>query len=136
MTIPTKEERLVVRYKTATGDEITLTRSIVQQFFLPDATEIEAHAFMGFCQFTGLNPFLREVYLTRMGGDDEEGGKGRASVIVAYTAFMKRAELTRQYRGFRAGIIIIPDEGSPPLKGVDVEGVYAPCIALKGEFLR
>ena len=60
----TGEEKGVVQYDTPRG-QITLTIQIVRRFFCPKATELEALAFAGYCKHTGLNPFLREVYLVK-----------------------------------------------------------------------
>ncbi len=118
------------------GVEIRLTARIVREYFLQDATETEAWAFCGFCRFSGLNPFLRECYLTR----PQEGGA--ATVIVAYTSFMKRAERHPQAKGWTAGIVIAPTEvvdtstgelkPPVPLQGEQVDGVYPPFIAVQG----
>jgi phage recombination protein Bet len=118
------------------GVEIRLTARIVREYFLPDATDTEAWAFCGFCRFSGLNPFLRECYLTR----PQEGGP--ATVIVAYTSFMKRAERHPQAKGWTAGIVIAPTEvvdtatgelkPPVPIQGEQVDGVYPPFIAVQG----
>jgi phage recombination protein Bet len=137
------EERGVIRYETPRGD-ITLTTAIVRKFFLANASDLEAMAFAGFCKWSGLNPFLREVYLTKMGNEDQ------AQIIVAYSSFMKRAERAKDsqgplYKGFKAGIVLAPVRSAPiasqpeqppaepvlPVQGVAAV-VPAPFIAIEG----
>lgn len=127
------EESGVIKYDTARG-AITLTVKIVRQFFCPKATELEALAFAGYCKHTGLNPFLREVYLVKY--DEAEP----ASMIVAYQSFMKRAERAEGYGGFRAGIVITPDDPDvqrhPLVEGDKaVPGVPPPFVAIEGTLI-
>lgn len=124
------EEKGIIRYDTPRG-AIMLTVKIVRQFFCPKATELEALAFAGYCKHTGLNPFLREVYLVKY--DEAEP----ASMIIAYQSFMKRAERAEGYGGFRAGIVIAPRKPDlPPLDGApDVPGIPAPFVALEGTLI-
>ena len=127
----TGEERGVVQYDTPRG-QITLTIQIVRRFFCPKATELEALAFAGYCKHTGLNPFLREVYLVKY--DESEP----ASIITAYQSFMKRAERAEGYGGFRAGVVLLPDPEGPPgeiIKGEDLPGVPPPFVALEGTLI-
>ena len=128
---PSSEEKGVVQYETPRG-HITLTVQIVRRFFCPKATELEALAFAGYCKHTGLNPFLREVYLVKY--DESEP----ASIITAYQSFMKRAERAEGYGGFRAGIVLLPDPEARPrelIKGEDLSGVPPPFVALEGTLI-
>lgn len=131
-----EDERYPVVYATPAG-QIKLNTAVVRRFFCPEATDLEASAFMGFCKHSGLNPFLREVYLTKMGSDEEGGGGSKAQIIVAYTSFMKRAEEQTEYKGFRAGLVVMPragDEGASaqPVKG-EPDIVSEPMFAIRGE---
>jgi len=131
MTDQTGEEKGIVQYDTPRG-QITLTVQIVRRFFCPKATELEALAFAGYCKHTGLNPFLREVYLVKY--DESEP----ASIITAYQSFMKRAERAEGYGGFRAGIVLLPDPEARPrelIKGEDLSGVPPPFVALEGTLI-
>lgn len=118
------DEKGIVRY-TVSEREVVLTSSIVRKFFCPDADDLAAMAFMGFCRAHKLDPFAKEAYLTVI--------DNRPTIQVAYTTFMKRAERHRQYRGFQAGLVLLKDaDTAPDITGT--EGVVpAPLVALQGE---
>ena len=119
-------EKGVMRY-TVGDREILLTATIVRRFFCSDADDLSAMAFMGYCRAHRLDPFAKEVYLSVI--------DGRPTIQVAYTTFMKRAERHRQYKGFKAGLVLQKDDKD----AVDVTGetgvVPAPLVALQGELV-
>ena len=87
------------------GEEVALSVPFVKNYFCPSATSSEAFAFMRFCQYNGLNPFVRDAYLVKY--DD----KSPASIQVNYNAQIQRAYDEPRYQGFQAGIILQTAEG-------------------------
>lgn len=77
----------------------------VKKYICPEATDQEAYMFMKLCQARGLNPFTREAYLVKYGGQ-------AATTIVGKDAFTRRAEQHPKFNGFRAGIIVEDAEGN------------------------
>ena len=122
------EKGVVVYTPTGSTDQITLTTAIVRRFFCEKATEVDAYSFMGFCRYSGLNPFLNECFLSVFDGE--------AHVMVAYTAFMKRAERHRNYRRFRAGVALLKtDTAALDFPGETVDGVVPPFVAIQGTLI-
>lgn len=80
-----------------------LTMEDIKNFICPTATDQEAMMFLKLCQARNLNPFTREAYLVKYGG--------KASMIVGKEAFTRKAELSPQFDGFSAGIIVRHESG-------------------------
>ncbi len=106
--------------------EVRISPDIVKKYLVrgnKTVTNQEVFLFMQLCKFNGLNPFLNEAYLVKFGAD--------AQMIVGKEAFMKRAESSKKYKGFKAGVIIkrdneiIEEEGSFLLKGDILLGGWA-----------
>jgi phage recombination protein Bet len=122
------ERGVIVYTPPGAASPIRLTVGIVRRYFCPEATELDALAFAGFCRYTGLNPFTNEAYLTVI--------DNKAQIIVAYTSFMKRAERTRAYRGFQAGVVLMPSSpDAPKFEPEVVDGVVPPFMALRGTLI-
>lgn len=81
-----------------------LTLEDIRGYICKDATDQEAFMFLKLCQARNLNPFTNEAYLIKYGT--------KAQMVVGKEAFMRKAELHPQYKGFKAGVIIDDDEGS------------------------
>ena len=60
----------------------------------------EVMLFINVCRGAGLNPFLKDAYLTKYSASEP------ATIVVGKNAFMKKAESNQKYRGFEAGIIV------------------------------
>ena len=95
---PVDEEKQIVRYPTDRG-EVSLNISIIQRRFCPDATPSECFEFMQFCKFTGLNPYLAQVYLVKY-------GTRPAQPIVDYHQFIAKARRGETYTGYTSGVIV------------------------------
>lgn len=66
----------------------------------------EVIVFIHTCKDLGLNPFLRDAYITKYSENLP------ATIVVGKNAFMKRAESHPEYKGFQAGLIIEDSEGN------------------------
>lgn len=96
-----KEEKKVI-FKVA-NEEITLSASIVNQFIARGdkaLSNAEVGNFIQLCRYRKLNPFLNEAYPIKF------GNKG-AQLIVGADAFKRKAEENPNFKGYRAGIIVM-----------------------------
>lgn len=71
--------------------------------------------FIALCKARRLNPFEGDAYL--IGYDSNDGPK--FNLITAHQAFLKRAELNKEYDGMESGVIVLRDD-----KLVDVQGDF------------
>ncbi|MDH2459467.1 phage recombination protein Bet [Clostridium perfringens] len=107
-----KKEEKKYTYMVA-GEEVTLTPSIVQQFIArgnKTLTTREIGNFIQLCKYRKLNPFLNEAYPVKFGNDG-------AQLIVGFEAFKRKAEENPNYRGHRAGVIVVRDKEVLELEG-------------------
>lgn len=104
LTVQNEKQPGIVRYDTLHG-EVALTVDYVVKYFCPKASREEAFAFMQLCRFHRLNPFLREAYLIKYGGD-------AAQFVIGYQAWTQRAEQDPRYKGFKAGLIFAKPDGT------------------------
>ncbi len=89
------------------GEEIKLNAKIVRETLLNgdgDLTDAEIIRFIALCKFNKLNPYLREVYVTKF--KNNRGGNDSAQMVISKEAYFKRAERCADYDGIQAGIII------------------------------
>ena len=97
----------IVKYTTDSG-EITLSPEIIKDYLVSgdssNVSDQEVMMFMQLCKGQGLNPFLREAYLVKFRG-------APASMIVGKDVFTKRARKNPNFRGFKAGIIVLNVKG-------------------------
>lgn len=106
------EEKKPVVYQS-NGQEVTLSRTIVRNYLTKgngEVTDADLVQFISICQFNQLNPFLNEAYLVKFGTQP-------AQMIVSKEALMKRAELSPNYDGIQAGIIVRRGEQTIELEG-------------------
>jgi len=131
------DEKGIIKYSVLSPmgeqQQITLTAAIVRKFFCADADDLIAMTFMGFCRSQGLDPFAKEIFLSvRKDGDTQEL---RPQITVAYQTFMRKAEASEHYKGFRAGTIL----QRKPDATIDIESepdvVPKPLVACMGEFV-
>ena len=93
-------------YKTDHG-EVTLSPDIVKKYLVPSGTNVsdqEVQLFLKLCQYQGLNPFLREVYLIKYGTQP-------ANMVTGKEVFTKRAQANPNYAGIEAGITVMTNKG-------------------------
>lgn len=72
----------------------TITATDVKKYFCENATDKEIHMFLNIARMNNLNPFKREVYLVKY-------GNAPASILTGYEVYLKRAERTDKYAGFK-----------------------------------
>lgn len=112
------------------GQEISLDLNTIALYLTRGnqaITKQEALLFMNVCKYNMLNPFLNEAYLIKIGDYP-------AQIVIGKDAFMKRAESSEDYKGFRAGIILgRKKKGSDEIEIVEEEGTfYLPGDTLYG----
>lgn len=71
-----------------------ITAEDIKKYFCPAATEKEVGFALQICKTNGLNPFKREAYIVKYGGNPAE-------VLTGYETYLKRAERARTYGGFK-----------------------------------
>jgi len=99
-------ENEIVKYHTDHG-EVTLSSDTIKRYLVPSGTNVtdqEVMMFMKLCEYQGLNPFLREVYLVKYGDYP-------ASIVTGKETFTKRAMKNEAYAGMEAGITVITAGG-------------------------
>lgn len=97
----------LVRYE-ANGETVKLSPTIVKKYLVSgggNVTESEVMMFLSLCKYQHLNPFLREAYLIKFGNSDP------ATMVVGKDVFTKRADANPNYRGKKAGIIVLKQNG-------------------------
>lgn len=128
----------ICKYETDTG-EITLTPETIRNTISnnPSVTDREVNLFMALCKAQKLNPFIKEAYLIKYGGQ-------AATMVVGKDVFTKRAQKNPRFKGYRAGITVVTPsgqlerrEGSMVVNGdvlvggwcsVSIEGYEAPMF--------
>lgn len=73
-----------------------LTKETVKRYICPMATDQELTFFLQVCKTFGLNPLKREVYLVKYGEE-------KASILVGYEVYLKRAERSSKWGGMEVG---------------------------------
>lgn len=86
---------------------IPLTKDNIVKLVNPHASPQEVALFLNVCAMYGLNPFKREVYLIKY--DPKE----KASFVVGYESYLKRAERTDKWAGMASGTVDDPKTGQP-----------------------
>jgi phage recombination protein Bet len=109
---------------TTGNHAVVLNEDIVKKYICPTATNPEIYVFLQLCKAQNLNPFLKEAYLIKYGSSP-------ATIVTGKDTFIKRARSIEQYRGFKAGIIVISNkavvyrEGGMLVKGEELIGGWA-----------
>lgn len=97
----------IVKYQTDKG-EIELSKETIKNYLISgDASKVtdqELEMALRLCQYQGLNPFLREVYIVKY-------GTSPANIIVGKDVFVKRAKNNPKFKGFEAGVIVLTPKG-------------------------
>ncbi len=100
----------------ADGEEVKLSFNTVKNYLVrghaDKVSNQEVVMFINLCKYQKLNPFLNEAYLVKF-------GESAAQIVVGKEAFMKRAEESKEYAGFKAGIIVKRGE-----KVINEEGTF------------
>lgn len=111
---PAEQQRIdkVTVYKVA-GEDVTLSHQIVRNYLTKgngNVTDQDLVQFISICKYNQLNPFLNEAYLVKFGDKP-------AQMIVSKEALMKRAEGCKEYRGYKAGVIVLRNGEQTELEG-------------------
>ena len=97
----------IVKYQTDKG-EIELSKETIKSYLISgdakNVTDQELEMALRLCQYQGLNPFLREVYIVKY-------GTSPANIIVGKDVFVKRAKNNPKFKGFEAGVIVLTPKG-------------------------
>ena len=105
-----------VTYKDSNGNDVSLSRYIINTFLAPNAnfSESECYGLIGLAQAKGLNPLARDCYFQKY--------NGVPSVIISKDYYEKRANKNPNYRGKQCGIVIAYKNESGKLVSEEREG--------------
>jgi phage recombination protein Bet len=78
-------------------ESIPVTMEQVRKYIAPTATQQELFMFMGICRSYGLNPLKREIHFVKY-------GNSKASIVVGYEVYLKRADRTGKLNGWSVTI--------------------------------
>lgn len=92
---------------TADAAIIPLTKENIVKLVNPHASPEEVALFLNVCAMFQLNPFKREIYLIKYDARD------KASFVVGYESYLKRADRTNKWAGMASGTIDDPKTGIP-----------------------
>ena len=105
------EEKAVVEYRAKDGTQIKLSPQIIRKYLVSGRSEMvtdqELFIYMGLCKSRGLNPFIRDCYITKFSPNDP------AAIITSIDYYRKRARAQKDCKGWTYGIIILGDKGQP-----------------------
>lgn len=106
MSAPTTNE---ARYEivTRTGEKLKLSKEIVERQLAGNQTitESEFSMFFQLCKVYKVNPFLREAYIIKYGGQ-------QATIVLDYKVLQQIAESNSAYTGMKHGIIVTDKNGN------------------------
>lgn len=106
MSAPTTNE---ARYEivTRTGEKLKLSKEIVERQLAGNQTitESEFSMFFQLCKVYKVNPFLREAYIIKYGGQP-------ATIVLDYKVLQQIAESNSAYTGMKHGIIVTDKNGN------------------------
>ena len=96
-----KEPCALVKYEDTEGREVVLTRDDVINTISsnPRITDKEIKLFIELARALRLNPFIKEIFITKYGDYP-------ATFIVGKDVFTKRAQANPLFKGMQAGIIV------------------------------
>lgn len=96
-----KEPCALVKYEDTEGREVVLTRDDVINTISsnPRITDKEIKLFIELARAQRLNPFIKEIFITKYGDYP-------ATFIVGKDVFTKRAQANPLFKGMQAGIIV------------------------------
>ena len=112
--------RELAKYEDASGREVTLTDVDIKRVICdnPNVTDKEMKLFVELCKAQRLNPFVKEAYLVKYGGNP-------ATMVVGKDVYTKRAQANPRFKGLQAGVFVVDGNG----KGKEREG----SMVLPGE---
>lgn len=120
----------MVKYESAKGDLVEFTAEEVKARLCPNIEDKELALVMALCQAQHLNPFTKDVYITKFGDNP-------AQIVTGKEVFTKRAQSNPKFEGMEAGISVLKDgklirrEGSMTLPGETLFGGWCK-VYIKG----
>lgn len=101
LSVRTAEADKPVIYHDSNGQEVSLSRYIINRYLAPNAdfTEEECWGLIGLSKARGLNPVVKDVYFVRY--------QGAPQIIVSRDYYEKRANQNVNYRGKEHGIVVL-----------------------------
>ncbi|HVI39435.1 MAG TPA: phage recombination protein Bet [Anaerovoracaceae bacterium] len=103
-----QQENKFVEYEV-NGEKVKLSPNIIRNYLVSgggNVSDQEIVMFLNLCRFQHLNPFLREAYLIKYGGDQP------ATMVTGKEVFTKRARRNKDYAGQQAGVVVLKEGGS------------------------
>lgn len=112
-----KEPCALVKYEDTEGREVVLTRDDVINTISsnPRITDKEIKLFIELARAQRLNPFIKEIFITKYGDYP-------ATFIVGKDVFTKRAQSNPLFKGMQAGVIVQRQNGVENREGSAVFG--------------
>jgi len=81
-------------------EEIKFDLDTIKRYIAPEnANDTEIRIFYEICKERKANPFLNEAFLIKYGNEP-------AKIVLSKDFFLKKARMCKDYRGFKAGIIV------------------------------
>jgi phage recombination protein Bet len=108
----TEQDESMVSYTTPAGD-VNLSASMIMKYLTRGGgmvTKQECIMFLNLCKYNQINPFLNEAYLIKYGNQS-------AQMVIGKETFLKRANNSSNYKGFKAGVIILRNNEVMELDG-------------------
>ena len=104
--VTNKSALALAEFTTETGQ--VLTADTVKNYLVSGngaVTDSEVLMFIELCKAQHLNPFIREAYLIKFGNSP-------ANIVVGKDVFVKRAYRNPNFKGIKAGIVILTKDGN------------------------
>ena len=104
--VTNKSALALAEFTTGTGQ--VLTADTVKNYLVSGngaVTDSEVLMFIELCKAQHLNPFIREAYLIKFGNSP-------ANIVVGKDVFVKRAYRNPNFKGIKAGIVILTKDGN------------------------
>ncbi|MGX8701545.1 phage recombination protein Bet [Caproiciproducens sp.] len=103
-----QQESKIVEYEVS-GEKVKLSPAIIRNYLVSgggNVSDQEIVMFLNLCRFQHLNPFLREAYLIKYGGNQP------ATMVTGKEVFTKRARRNKDYAGQQAGVVVQKEDGA------------------------
>jgi phage recombination protein Bet len=103
-----QQENKFVEYEV-NGEKVKLSPNIIRNYLVSGGGSVsdqEIVMFLNLCRFQHLNPFLREAYLIKYGGNQP------ATMVTGKEVFTKRARRNKDYAGQQAGVVVQKEDST------------------------
>lgn len=94
----------IVKFTDDSGQSVQITPADVRGTFCPSATDKEIQMFLALCANQHLNPWTKDAYLVKYGGNP-------ASIITSRAAIQKRADSNPDFEGVELGVVVANAQG-------------------------